>query len=82
MISFEIYREIQEYLKLLITLHELEERILPYMPDILSNPHSDNADLVSAIVLARVDYDNELLDDEGARSYIERVIRKYKTSIV
>jgi hypothetical protein len=82
MISFEIYKEVQEYIDSRISLHMLEERILPYMPDILSEPHSDNADLVSAIELIRVDYDNDLVDDAEARNYVDRVFRKYETSIV
>lgn len=82
MISFEIYREVREYLESRITLHQLENRLLPFMPGILSKPHSDNANIVSAIELATVDFDNKILSELEAREYIDRIFRKYETSVV
>lgn len=82
MITFEIYRSVQEYLESSITLHELEERLLPFMPAILREPYSDDADIVAAVELAKVDFDNGLLDKEEARELIANTFSKYATLVV
>jgi hypothetical protein len=82
MITSSIYGHIREYLELKITLHGLEKRLLPFAPAILREPYSDDADVIAAVELVKVDLDNGLIDESEARSHISKTLDRYRTRVI
>lgn len=77
MISLELNEKVRDYLDEEISIQELEEWLVPREPIFLSQPDSEDEDIISAIELGLAEIDTEIRTEEEFRNFLSDVLRKY-----
>lgn len=76
MISLNLSEKIHQYLENEIAIDQLEEWIVPRLPDFLENFDSTDADMIAAIELGLAEIGNQNWNEEQFRSYLAKALRQ------
>ena len=82
MISSDLYDIVRQYLESSISIHQLEEWIVPRLPDLLSKPDSDDSKLVATIELGFAEINNNNIDENEFRSWLNNELRDHNVVMV
>lgn len=75
MISVEVNDKIHQFLEGQITLHELDDWIVPYLPCLAVDPHSADMEIVSVIELGIAEIDDGISSEEILRNQLLNLIK-------
>lgn len=79
MLSLELRDRIALYISGDISLHELEDWLVPNLPALIQDPVSAEADLVAAIELCLAEYSAGFRDEDYVRNYLREALLKHNT---
>jgi hypothetical protein len=76
MLSFDLSNKVTEFVESVITMSDLEEWLVPRLPMFLTDPHSDNSDVVAAIELGLAEVSNGIKTVDEFRHELRQVLRE------
>lgn len=82
MISFELKEKIYQVIDSDITFEQLEEWLVPRLPEFLALPNSAEADVVSAIELGLAEMNDNIRTRDEFLALLQTVIREHDTTLV
>lgn len=82
MLSLELRNIIYQFVNSEITIEELENWYVPRLAFLLSDPNSDDADVVAAVELGLAELSNGLTDEDELRATLASVLKEQKTLFV
>lgn len=81
MISSILRDAILDFVESRITAHDLEERFVPRLPDLIKYSDSADADVISAIELGLTELDLNIRTREDFVNFLKRVLREHSVVI-
>jgi hypothetical protein len=77
--SLELRDRIFQFVYGEISLHDLEEWLVPNTPELITNPDSADAGLVAAVELALAEYSDGTRDEDSVKSYFRDALQEFNT---
>ena len=81
MISSDLYEIVRQYLESSISIQQLEDWIVPRLPDLLSDPDSEDSELVATIELGFAELNNDNIDEDEFKSWLDEELNNHNVAI-
>lgn len=81
MISFDLYEIVRQFLESSINVQQFEEWIVPRLPDLLSDPESEDSDFVSIIELGFAEMNNNNIDEDEFKSWLDEELNNHNVAV-